>query len=62
MRAFVVLLVGLSLVIPARVLLVQPRGNWSFLWDSLGLTLGLLGTLIVLIGVALAVWRLVKGG
>lgn len=61
MRAFIVLLVGLALVLPAGVLLQQARGPWSVLWDTLGLTLGLLGTLVVLIGFGMAVWRLLRG-
>ena len=61
MRAFIVLLVGLALVLPAAVLLQQPRGPWSPLWDTLGLTFGMLGTLVVLIGFGMAIWRVLRG-
>lgn len=61
MRAFVVNIVGLALVLPALILLQQPRGPISLLWDTVGLTLGIIGTLVVVVGFIMAAWRLIKG-
>ncbi len=61
MRAFILLLVGLALVLPAAFLLLQPAGRWSVLWHTLGFTLGIIGTLVVLVGFGMAVWRLIRG-
>jgi hypothetical protein len=55
------LLIGLALVLPARVMLQQPAGQWSLFWDTMGLTLGLLGTGIALVGFGMAMWRLIRG-
>lgn len=61
MRALVVLIAGLVFVLPAGLLLQQPRGPWSLVWDTLGLTLGLLGVPLILIGSTMAIWRLIRG-
>ncbi len=61
MRALIVLLVAMFFLVPAALLLQQPPGPWSLLFHASGITLGIVGVLLVVVSLAMAAWRLVKG-